>query len=179
MNQAEKNNILDQHKSIYDGYKTNFGSNSEQPLFVQDFANDKNGITVNGKGDVSVYKNMNINESDAFTGAKYLPDETFDFGGPDEYVTMGEQLDKIGDGDDDLEHGTFGDDEKYLPKFKMRKRFFDDEDYLEREWEDEESNFDEKDIEIFDEIEEEEEKQKIKEQVDKSLDMFKRFKKYL
>lgn len=115
MNQAEKNNILDQHKSIYDGFVTQYGQNSNtQPLYVQDYANDKGGITVNNKGNVDVYRNMNINESNALTGAKYLPDETFDFGGPDEefeeYVSMGEQKDMIGDGDDDFEHGTFDDE---------------------------------------------------------------------
>jgi len=113
MNPAEKNNILDQHKTVYDGYATNYGMDKIQPLFVQDFANDKNGITVNNKGNVGEYKNMNINESDAFTGAKYLPDESFDFGGPDEYVSLGEQKDMIGDGPDDLEHGTFGKDSEY------------------------------------------------------------------
>lgn len=178
MNQEEKNNILDQHKSIYNGFKTNYGMNSEQPLFVQDFANDKNGVTVSNKGNVSGYKNMNINESDAFTGAKYLPDETFDFGGPDEYVPMEEQLDMIGDGEDDLEHGTFGKEEMKNPKSKMSKEFFDYDDYHEREWEEGDSDFEETDMEIFDEIDEEE-KQKIKEQVDKTKDMFKRFKNYL
>ena len=62
MTQAEKNNILDQHKTIYDGFATQYGQPKEQPLYIQDFANDKNGITVSNKGNVKGYTNMNINE---------------------------------------------------------------------------------------------------------------------
>lgn len=58
----EKSNILDQHKKIYDGYVTEYGNTNQQPLYVQDYANDKNGITVNNKGGVSEYKNVAINE---------------------------------------------------------------------------------------------------------------------
>jgi len=62
--QQEKNNILDQHKKIYDGYRLVQQNNTEpQPLYVQDFANDKEGFVVNNKGDVKKYTNMGINES--------------------------------------------------------------------------------------------------------------------
>jgi hypothetical protein len=82
MTQAEKNNILDQHKTIYDGYVTQYAQgNNQQPLYVQDFANDKEGLTVSNKGVVKSYTNMGINESE-------LP------------------LDMIGDGEDDLINGT-------------------------------------------------------------------------
>lgn len=82
MTQAEKNDILEQHRTIYDGYVTEYGQGSnETPLYVQDFANDKQGITVSNKGVVKPYTNMGINESD-------LP------------------LDMIGDGEDDLINGT-------------------------------------------------------------------------
>ena len=38
---AERQNILDQHKHIYDGYVTQYGQGSNMtPLTVQDFAND-------------------------------------------------------------------------------------------------------------------------------------------
>lgn len=85
----EKQNILDQHKSIYNGYKTSYGTNTEQPLFVQDLANDKGGITVNNKGEVKPYTNIGINEN---------MDEM--------------ELDMIGDGPMDLESGVF-DEEIY------------------------------------------------------------------
>ena len=62
MSKEEKSNILDQHKSLYDGYVTKYNQESNQsPLYVQDFANDKNGITLNNKGEVKPYKNFKIN----------------------------------------------------------------------------------------------------------------------
>ena len=82
MSQDEKNNILDQHKTIYDGFVTQFGQTSNtQPLYVQDYANDKGGFVVSNKGNVKPYTNMGINESK-------LP------------------LDQIGDSESDLENGT-------------------------------------------------------------------------
>jgi hypothetical protein len=63
MSQAERNNILDQHKQVYDGFVTTYGQQiNQQPLYIQDFANDKGGITVNNKGEVKTYTNMRINE---------------------------------------------------------------------------------------------------------------------
>lgn len=82
MSQAERNNILDQHKTIYDGYVTQFAQESNtQPLYVQDYANDKGGITVSNKGNVTTYKNMGINEDI-------------------------DRRDRIGDGPNDLKNGT-------------------------------------------------------------------------
>jgi hypothetical protein len=64
MSQAEKNSILDKHKTIYDGYVTQYGQQSNtQPLYVQDYANDKEGMVVSNKGVVKPYTNMGINES--------------------------------------------------------------------------------------------------------------------
>lgn len=63
MSNDEKRNILDQHKSLYNGYKTMQPEVSNtQPLYVQDFANDKGGVTVNNKFDVKKYMNIGINE---------------------------------------------------------------------------------------------------------------------
>lgn len=81
ISKEEKENILNQHKTIYDGYVTMYGQSNQQPLYVQDYANDKEGITVSNKGNVKSYTNMNINESHS-------------------------GLDMIGDGDDDLVGGT-------------------------------------------------------------------------
>ena len=62
MSNEEKQNILDQHKHIYDGWRTMQPKvSNEQPLYVQDFANDKNGITVNSRGEVMDYRNKDIN----------------------------------------------------------------------------------------------------------------------
>ena len=63
MNQAERNDILDQHKSLYNGYQTMQPQYSNtQPLTVYDFAGDKDGMVVNNKGEVKKYTNMGINE---------------------------------------------------------------------------------------------------------------------
>jgi hypothetical protein len=49
---------------MYDGYVTKYNQQSNQtPLYVQDLANDKMGLTVNNKGVVKTYSNMNINET--------------------------------------------------------------------------------------------------------------------
>ena len=80
MSKDEKNNILDQHKHLYDGYVTKYNQESNQyPLYVQDLANDKNGITLTNKGDIKNYTNHRVNES---------------------------PLDRIGDGPNDLKNGT-------------------------------------------------------------------------
>ena len=54
----EKSDILGKHREVYNGYKRMQNEiKNEQPLYVQDFANDKEGITVNGSGEVSSYNN--------------------------------------------------------------------------------------------------------------------------
>jgi hypothetical protein len=60
---AEKSDILNQHKSIYDGYRTMQPEVAkEQPLYVFDPAGDKEGLVVNNKGEVKKYTNFGINE---------------------------------------------------------------------------------------------------------------------
>ena len=135
MTNEEKENILDKHKSLYDGFVTQYAKPEQQPLYIQDYANDKGGLTVNNKGNVSTYKNVGINE-DIMSGAKFEPEVNI------ETEEVDEQLDMIGDGEDDFEHGTFN---------------YDDE--------------------FFEEVDEDME-EPLREQVEKSLDMFKRFRKY-
>ena len=66
MTKEEKSSILDQHKEIYDGYVTSYAQQpKEHPLYTQSYANDLGGLTVNNKGEVTTYKNMNINEMHA------------------------------------------------------------------------------------------------------------------
>jgi len=87
MNQAERNSILDQHRKIYDGYVTQFGQTSNsQPLYIQDYANDKGGLVVSNNGSVKPYTNVGINEShsmlDKIADGPYdLKNGTVDFGG--------------------------------------------------------------------------------------------------
>jgi len=169
MTNEERNNILDQHKTVYDGFATQYGQPKEQPLYVQDFANDKGGITVSNKGNVMSYRNMNINEMYYSGDASFTPEPSFDFGGPDKLaVNMEEQLDMIGDGPEDMNHGTFEDNDEDFGT--MRSRYFDDED--------EEPEFENPEIlEPGDEMSDDE-FIPLQEQVNKTLDMLKRFKNY-
>jgi len=175
MTNEEKSNILDQHKEVYDGYVTQYAQSNEQPLYTQDFANDKEGLTVNNKGVVTAYKNMHINEmkhdgkstglfSDEeeeynegyiSAGTAYEPEESFE--------EVEEQLDMIGDGEDDLTNGTVDFDDEF--------EMCEDDDF--------EMNLDDL-MDLGDEENEieEEEKEEILNKINESLDMFKRFKKY-
>lgn len=69
MTPEERSSILDKHKELYNGYQAlqPVGNNSN-PLYTQDFANDKHGITLSNKNVVKRYTNMNINESDMKKG---------------------------------------------------------------------------------------------------------------
>lgn len=61
MSDDERNSILSQHKSFYDGYATGNVPSNETPLTVYDSANDKAGINVTATGEVRAYTN-NISE---------------------------------------------------------------------------------------------------------------------
>ena len=189
MTNEEKSNILDQHKSLYDGYVTSYAQQpKEQPLYIQDFANDKEGLTVSNKGVVTGYKNMNINEM-RFDGKStglfsdeepkegsiqpssvYTPEESFESEMDEEYyVSLGEQLDMIGDGPDDLEHGVFGhEDEEDEILVSPEVEYFDDED---------DDLVFTPDSEIFNDVDEDD-AEGLFDSLAESLDMFKRFTKY-
>ena len=173
MNKAEKNDILDQHKKIYDGFVTSYGQQiNQQPLYTQDYANDKEGLTVSNKGVVKSYTNMNINESDAFTGAKYLHDTDLYTGTPStgaetdvNYVSF-DGKDRIGDSKTDMEHGTFDE-----PEIEYD---------LEIDFDPEEvgSDFDPISVLGFEGEIEDESVEPLQEQLNKTLNMFRRFKNY-
>ena len=202
MTNEERSNILDQHKEIYDGYVTSYAQpEKNQPLYTQDYANDKEGVTVNNKGEVSSYKTMKINEMHAdgkstglfsdeepkeqghiSPGSQYEPEESFE-SDEDEghYVSLGEQLDMIGDGDDDLDHGTFEDDDFEELDDEL---FNDDDDIMAlTNPDDSDDDFDLNIMDLFgledavDEFEQGEQDDIIS-NITESLDMFKRFMKY-
>ena len=185
MTNEEKTNILDQHKEVYDGYVTNYSQTNTQPLYVQDLANDKQGLTVNNKGVVSTYKNVGINEQAHISpGSAYEGEDTFESEEEDEgyMVSVGEQLDMIGDGDDDLSQGTFDIDDEEETEFLVSPE--DDielDDYKDRSmynpYYGDEDGVDFED-ELFGEDFEDEEKGEIAFKIHESLDMFNRLKKY-
>jgi len=59
----EKQALLSQHKSVYDGYRTIQLPQHDNTLGVYDPAGDKGGITVTNSGNVKPYTNVGINES--------------------------------------------------------------------------------------------------------------------
>jgi hypothetical protein len=64
ISEDEKKSIREKQKSIYDGYQIMQPKiNNNLPLTVEDLALDKEGITVNNKGEVSEYKHKGINKS--------------------------------------------------------------------------------------------------------------------
>jgi hypothetical protein len=164
----ERENILDKHKTIYDGYVTEYGQGNMYPLTVQDMANDKRGITVNNKGEVSEYKNVGINEMrfDGKSTGLFQEEE-------DNNMDVGAPLDMIADREDDVKHGTV-DFEDDIENFELGDIIpFDDEldDYSDDEEDDSfilqlDNDFDEDMIEP------------LQEQLDRTREMFLRFKNY-
>jgi hypothetical protein len=63
MTDEERQSILSQHKTFYNGYQVQSVPSSYQPMEEKSYANDMGGITVNNKGEVSSYKNYGINEN--------------------------------------------------------------------------------------------------------------------
>ena len=199
MSQAEKNDILDKHKSVYDGYVTEYGNtNNEQPLYIQDFANDKNGLTVTNTGNVKHYTNMNINES--HTGSDYIGDgpndlengtvdlhDTYPSPNEDEYFSLGvfdddDEWDNENESryDDRVNYGI--DDES---RYDDNNDLDDDDDQIDEEW-NQDFEFD-IDRDLNDDLAgpmdyngyiEEDELPNFIEDLNESLDMFKRFRKY-
>ncbi len=160
MNKAERNDILDQHRQVYDGFVTTYGQQiNQQPLYVQDYANDKGGITVNNKGEVKSYTNMRINEmryDGMDTGLFSEEEDDYTYMTPTEGDFTGN--DGIGDGPNDLKYGTM--DLPFSMEMDEEDEYFAEDSYLDNE------DIDEDIIEP------------LQEQVNKTLDMFKRFKNY-
>jgi hypothetical protein len=64
LSEQEKEDILSQHRELYNGYQTMQPKvSNQQPLYVQDFAKDKDGVVLNNKGDIKKYTNVGINEA--------------------------------------------------------------------------------------------------------------------
>ena len=196
MSKDEKNNILNQHKYLYDGYVTIYNQeNNKTPIYVQDLANDKMGLTVNNKGVVKPYGNMGINESH----------KGLDMIGGDSHDQSEMKYRHLKNGPSDLDNEMFGDDnpspneeefdyislgtvddddDRDLPDFPSTEDYdsnepFDFEEVDNDDLPDFPSNEDYEPKEPFDF--EEVDNDDLPDFIDKlqeSLDMFKRFKKY-
>ena len=151
MSDEDRQSILKQHSTVYDGYATGNVPSNMTPLTVYDAAGDKEGITVDSLGNVKTYRNHNVNEITAKPGNYDSIDQAYKFesDGPQQSMTqmgMGKApYDFVSKGPSDV-YELYGDVE------------FDD--LLDKE----------------DELNGEEDQ--IEESVNKSLDMFRRFNKY-
>lgn len=164
MSDEDRESILKQHSKPYDGYATGNVQSNMTPLSVYDPAGDKFGVTVDNKGNVKQYTNHNVNEGVNEITAKpgnydeIEPAYEFESDGPQQSMTqmgMGKRpYEFVSDGPTDV---------------------YEDEDEIEEEDMYEDPNFQE----LLDKDEEIQSKRDdIAENVFKSLDMFKRFKKF-
>ena len=160
MTDKERQSILKQHSTVYDGYATGNVPSNMTPLTVYDATKDKGGITVDNKGNVKQYTNNRINEITAKPGNydEIEPAYEFESDGPQQSMTqmgMGKRpYEFVSDGPTDV---------------------YEDEDEIEEEDMYEDPNFQE----LLDKDEVIQSKRdEIEESVFKSLNMFKRFKKF-
>lgn len=118
LSQEEKENILSQHRTIYDGYRTIQSSvPNQQPLYVQDFAKDKVGAVLNNKGVVKPYTNVGINEQVESKevcdecGSMMMEGECTECGWKGEVGAMEEDF------DDDIDNWEEDKDQDEMPHF--------------------------------------------------------------
>ena len=62
ISEEEKKSITERHREQYNGYQAMQPKGNMTPLNVENLAQDSKGVTVNGKGDVTEYKNTGINK---------------------------------------------------------------------------------------------------------------------
>ena len=154
MSDEDRQSILKQHSTVYDGYATGNVPSNMTPLTVYDAAGDKEGITVDNLGNVKTYRNHNVNEITAKPGNYDSIDQAYEFesDGPQQSMTQ------MGMGKAPYDFVSKGPSDVYE----------DEELYGDVEFDDLLNNEEELDGE----------EDQIEESVNKSLDMFRRFNKY-
>ena len=157
MSDEDRQSILKQHQTVYDGYATGNVPSNMTPLTVYDVAGDKEGVTVDMNGNVKTYRNHGINEITAKPGNydEIEPAYEFESEGPQQSMTqmgMGKRpYDFVSQGpsdvyEDELEGGVYD-------NINFDELLSDDEDLQQK-------------------------RDQIEEKINESLDMFKRFQKY-
>ena len=190
MNREEKDNILDQHKHVYDGYVTKYNQESNQyPLYVQDLANDKNGISLKNDGTIGNYTNFRINEQPLdriADGPMDLKNGTVDI---DSYQDTEDRNTQFmhdvypSPNENEEEYVSYGNMADELENNKKQYEYDIDEledysvDDMSSELEESDEDEDVDDLEMFSSLDEDVLPDFISE-LNESLDMFKRFKKY-
>jgi hypothetical protein len=168
MSDEERQQIKQQHSELYDGYAVGNVPTNMSPLTVYDAAQDKVGVTVTNQGTVKQYTNHNVNEIAAKNLHYDEIDTAYDFDSPGPQQSMVQPnlgtkpyefdskgpVDPYYGGGYDEEGSNHNEDNKETYNFED---LLDMETYLDNE---------ETDIE------------QVNESVNKTLDMFKRFKNY-
>ncbi len=156
MSDEDRQSILKQHATVYDGYAVGNVQSNMTPLTVYDAARDKEGITVNGKGDVKTYTNHNINEITAKPGNYDEIDPAYEFesDGPQQSMTQ------MGMGKRPYDFESQGPSDVYEDEVEEMYQDMNFDDLLQTD----------EDLQV--------QRDQIEENVNKSLDMFKRFKNY-
>lgn len=156
MSDEDRQSILKQHATVYDGYAVGNVQSNMTPLTVYDAARDKEGITVNGKGDVKTYTNHNINEITAKPGNydEIEPAYEFESDGPQQSMTQ------MGMGKRPYDFESQGPSDVY--EYEVEEMYQD-------------MNFDDL-LQADEDLQAQ--RDQIEESVNKSLDMFKRFKNF-
>ena len=161
MSDEDRESILKQHSTPYDGYATGNVQSNMTPLSVYDPAGDKFGVTVDNKGNVKQYTNHNVNEGVNEITAKpgnydeIEPTSEFESNGPQQSMTQ------LGVGKRPYDFVSQGPSDVY--EDEVEEEMYEDAEF------DDLLNADE-DLQI--------QRDQIEESVNKSLDMFKRFQKY-
>ena len=100
MTDEERQSILSQHKTVYDGYATLQGKGNMTPLTVGDYALDKGGINVTNTGEVKAYSNIMKEskevteiEADDMDVSDVEPGYDFESGGPEQFEPSGDDQD--------------------------------------------------------------------------------------
>jgi len=158
MTDEERKSIIQQHSTVYDGYATGNVQSNMTPLTVYDATKDKGGITVDNKGNVKQYTNNRINEIAAKPGNYDDIEPAYEFksDGPQQSMTqmgMGKRpYEFVSDGPTDVYEDDMDEEDMYEdPDFE---ELLDKDEKIQAKRDD------------------------IAESVSKSLDMFKRFKKF-
>ena len=146
----DKNSILQQHSSFYNGYSVGNVPSGPQPLRQDNGPKDINGITVNNRGEVGQYKNHLVNESTEEV-KEYVADDMdvsdvdsaydFESGGPEQFEDEVDFPPTFGDEEEDF---SYSDDSYGMDIDSIMSMFdgsvtadFDDEFNGEEEYEDE------------------------------------------
>ena len=154
MSDEDRQSILKQHSTVYDGYATGNVSSNMTPLTVYDAAGDKEGVTVDNLGNVKTERNHNVNEITAKPGNYDSIYQAYEFesDGPQQSMTQ------MGMGKAPYDFVSKGPSDVYEDEELYGDIEFDDLLNKENELDGEEDQ--------------------IEESVNKSLDMFRRFNKY-